>query len=179
MINFKNKDEVLPSALIVFSIVVLLGSLIALLVLKPDSGLARGRNRSRLTIQREITLATQGTVDATVRARPRLWEGDADVVTASVLAQLTRQANQQALILTAFRPQKNQQLDGVSELPFSVQVAGSYAKVRAFVASLDAAGSKVAVRSFQFASTDGATDTVTANVTFSAFVVLKEGGSRG
>jgi len=181
VINFKNKDEVLPSALIVFSVVVLLVSLGALLIpmLSPEKGLSRGRDRSRLEIQKQIKVSEESTLEATTKARPRLWSGDTDAVTAAVLAQLTRQSNQQALVLTAFRPQKPQALEGVAELPFTVQVAGSYAKVRAFVAGLDVSNTKLAVRSFQFASTDGATDAVTANVSFCAYVVPQEGGARG
>lgn len=189
MINFRNKDEAFPSVLIAFSIVVLFGSLLALLFLKPPTvaGVATKRQRSIAALRREILALETRAKEAEASVGNRLWKGDGEAVTAAVLGQLTRQANQSGVQLTAFRPQKLQRLDGVAELPFSVQVTGSYPKVRALVAALDASTSKLVLRSFQFASTDGASNAVTATLGVSSYflppatleVAPVKGGKRG
>ena len=189
MINFKNKDEVLPSLLIVLSLLIFLGCLVSMVFFKPPTtaGVAAGRQRSISTIQKEIATSEQRAQEAQVSVRTRLWQGDPEAVTAAVLAQLTRQTNQSGVQLVAFRPQKLQALEGVSELPFSVQLTGSYPKVRALVAALEVSSSRLVVRSFQFASTDGASDAITATVGVSAYylppalveAVPEKGGSRG
>ena len=189
MINFKNKDEALPSILILLSIVILLGSLFALMFLKPPSvaGMATEHRQKRNAIQKDITASEERARGAAPAARARLWRGDADTVTAAVLAQLTRQANQSAVQMVAFRPQKLQALEGIADLPFSVQLTGSYSKIRALVSVLDSSSSKLVLRSFQFASTDAASDAVTATVGISAYftppvsleIAPAKGGKRG
>ena len=98
------------------------------------------------------------------------WSGNPERVTAEVLAQLTRQASGGGLKMGAFRPQRVQLLDGAQELPYSVQVSGPFPAVRAFAASLDSSGGKLAVRSIQIAASDASSSTVTATITLSAYV---------
>ena len=187
MISFKNRDEALPSALIVFSLVILAGTLFYMLLVPAPSaaGVAKGRQISHRKIQDEIDSARARVKELEAAARPRQWQGNADTVTAAVLGQLTAQANRRALKITAFRPQRAQVLEGIAELPFSVQISGPYPAVRDVVTSLDTPGSRLALRSVQVASSDAATSAVTATLGLSAYIASGEtpspakGGSRG
>jgi hypothetical protein len=172
MINFKNRDEILPSILILLSIVILTGALLfMLLVPKPTTaGLANGRDRSRRQIEAETKKATERYRSAQTAVQPRLWNGTVDSVTGAVLAQLAQQAQRRSLKIGAFRPQKQQTLAGLTELPYSVQVSGPFLSVRAFLSVLDSDSSKLALRSIQIASADGKTSTVTATVGLSAYI---------
>jgi hypothetical protein len=175
MIGFKTRDDVLPSTLILLAILILAGSLFVMLfVPKPTTaGIVAGRDRSRRSIEDEIEKAKIRTKEAQVAVQPRLWKGSPEAITASVLARLTQEAATRKLQIGAFRPQKTQSLPGLTELPFSVQVAGPYPVVRSFMASLDAAGSKICLRSIQIASSDSASNAVTATLGISAYLEAK------
>jgi Tfp pilus assembly protein PilO len=175
VIGFKNRDEGLASGLILLSILILIGSLVVMLfVSKPTTaGIVAGRDRSRRTIEEEIEKAKARTKEIQVAVQPRLWTGNPEAITASVLAQLTKEAAGRKLQIGAFRPQRPQALPGVTELPFTVQVSGPYPVVRSFMASLDASGSKIALRSVQIASSDAATNAVTATLGISTFLETK------
>jgi hypothetical protein len=176
MINFKNRDELAPSVLIILSIAILIGSLLfMLLVPKPSvAGLAAGRTRSIHKIEDETDKAKARTKEAETAANPRIWSGEQESVTASVLALLTNQANQRSLKIAAFRPQRTQLLPGLTELPYSVQVSGPYPAVQTMIAALDTDSSKLALRSLQIASADGKTSAVTATLGLSAYVPIKQ-----
>lgn len=186
MINFKHRDEIAPSAMVLLSLLIMAGALAYMLLVPPPSvaGIARGRDRSRRAIDEEIARARARSKEAQAAAEKRLWTGDPDAVTAAVLARLTAEANQRALKLGAFRPQRQQALDELTELPFSVQIAGPYPAVRAFLATLDRPGTRLTARSIQIASSDSATDAVTATVGLSAYIAATAapaatGGTRG
>ena len=173
MLNFKNREEAVPSALIVLSLLILLGSLLyMLLVPTPTTArLANGKERSRKQLEEEIVKAKSRELEARKAFAPRLWAGNTETVTASVLADLTNKANKTKLQVGAFRPQKLQALEGLTELPFSIQVAGPFPQVRAFIAALDIPNSRLALRSVQIASSDAATSAVTATLGISAYML--------
>lgn len=171
-INFKNPAEVGPSAVMLAAVVILAGSLaVMLLVPKPTTeGLVKGKERTRKQLQEQAEAAQASGQAARAATVGRLWQGDADTVSAAILAQLTQEATVRKLKLSAFRPQRTQTLPELTELPFSVQVSGSYPAVHAFAATLERPTSKLALRSIQLASSDAASDAVTATLGISAYV---------
>ncbi len=173
MINFKNRDEALPSALIVLSLLILVGALLfMLLVPKPTTaGLTKGRERSRKQLEAEIVSAKSRDMESRKAFAPRLWAGNTETITATILADLTQRANKSKLQVGAFRPQKQQALEGLTELPYSIQVAGPYPAVRSFIATLDVPNSRLALRSLQFASSDASSSAVTATLGVSAYLL--------
>lgn len=172
MINFKNREELAPSLLALASVLTLLGTLLYMVMVPPPSaaGLAKGRNLSRIKIEEEIETAKKRAAELEQTNLQRLWTGSPEAVTAAVLDTLTKQAATRSLKLTAFRPQRTQPLNGLTELPFSVQVSGPYTKVREVLSSLDAPGSRLALRSVQIASADAASSSVTATLAISAYL---------
>ena len=180
MINFKRRDDVLPSSLILVSILLLLGTLLYMVLVPVPSakGLAKGRDLSRHKIMDEIKTARERADDLEKINKNYIWNDTADSVTASVLNTVTDQARRKALKMTAFRPQRPQALETLTELPFSVQLSGPYPAVQQVVAALNSPKNKIALRSIQMASADGASSAVTATLAFSAYTVLptKPGG---
>lgn len=172
MLNFKQRDEMLPSVLILLSVLILAATLIYMVAVPPPTaaGVVKGRTLSRMKVEEDIAKAKTRSAEIEQMIRPRLWRGNPEAVTASVLAEMTNQANRRALKLTAFRPQRVQTLEGMTELPFSVQVSGPYAAIRSVLSSLDAPGSRLAIRSIQVASADAASSAVTATIGVSAYI---------
>ncbi len=176
MINFKQPEERTPSALILLSIAILAGTLLYMVFVPAPSaaGIAKGREISRRKIQSEISDAQTRTLQMRKETQGRIWPGDAELVTSQVLARLTDQANQRSLKLAAFRPQKMQPLQGVTELPYNVQLAGPYPVVRAMIQSLDAPQSRLVLRSIQIASSEAASSAVVATLGLSAYIRSEE-----
>lgn len=169
--DLKNKDEALPNLLMILAILTLLGGLgYMLFVPRPTvAGLAAGKARSQRQIEGEIDKAKDSSREAKAAAAPRLWTGSPETITASVLAQLTTEANRRKVQVGAFRPQRVQPLVGITELPFSLQISGAYPAVREFIASLDAASGKIVLRSVQLASADAGSSAVTATLGVSVY----------
>lgn len=169
MIDFKQKENVAPSAAIVLSIIVIVVALVVLLAVpKPlyrDDSASKQRS-----IARSIETAKSQTQDTAHWLRPKLWLGNPDLVSSGVLGALTQYSNQGMLKLSAFRPQKGQILSGMTEMPFSVQLSGSYAGVRHVLTALDAPASKIVLRSAQINATDQGDTEVTAIIGVSAYV---------
>jgi len=179
MLNFRNKDEILPSALIALSLLILAATLAYMLLVPPPSaaGIAKGRERSKRQIQAEIVKAKAKAAKAKAGYEGHLSSGSADAVLAQTLAQLTTRANRYHLKMGAFRPQKAKLLGSLTELPCTVQVSGPYPTVVSFLSSLDAKGTRVALRSAQIAAADGATGAATAMLGLSVYYASAEESS--
>ena len=183
MINFKNQDDVVPSTLILLSILIMAATLIYMVAVPAPS--ATGiKKTSQHVYMKQITDAKAASHTARAAIAPRIWSGDADTVSASVLALLTDQASKSAIKLGAFRPQRATPLSGITEFPYIVQVSGSYTGVRNVMKALDAPDSKVVLRSVQVSSSEDAGAEVTVTLGLSAYVpsdplLLPNGGAHG
>jgi Tfp pilus assembly protein PilO len=188
MINFRNREDRGASILILLAILILFGSLIYVLAVPEPSaaGIAKGRTISRQKIEQEIETVTRRTREVRAAVKKRLWQGEVESVTALVLQKLTAQANQRSLKITAFRPQKGQLIEGMTELPFSVQLTGAFPNVSAMLKGLDAPNTNITLRSVQIASSDGVSSLVTATLGLSVYIesaapskpAVRSGGSR-
>lgn len=172
MISFQRREDIVPSVLMILSILVLAGTLAyMLLVPKPSAAAgARASTSSRRRMVDDIADTRKQTRLARAAVRPRLWHGDPEAVTATVLAQLTQQTGHRALKLAAFRPDRPRAFEEVTELRFDAQVSGPYAGLHSLLDSLDARESKVVLRSVQITLSQTAGSTVAATLGLSAFV---------
>ena len=172
MISFQRREDIAPSVLTLLSILVLAGTLAyMLLVPKPSAaGSARAWTSSRRRMVDDIADTRRQSRLARAAVRPRLWRGEPEAVTATVLAQLTQQTGHRALKLAAFRPDRPREFEEVTELRFDAQVTGPYAGIHSLMDSLDSRGSKVALRSVQITLSQAAGNTVAATLGLSAFV---------
>lgn len=171
MISFRTRDDILASVLILLSILVLLGALVVrVFVPKPTvAGLVKARQRKNNALEKEIAASRESAAAAQAVVTPRLWTGDSESITASVLARLTHEANVRQLKMGAFRPQKPVALEALAELPYSVQISGPYPAVQALAASLDTPNTRLVLRSLQIAASDPASDAVTATLGISVY----------
>ena len=115
MISFRRPEDIVPSLLMLLSILVLAGTLAyMLLVPKPSAATsARAWTSSRRRMVDDIADTRKQTrAGAGRRSGPRLWHGDPEAVTATVLAQMTEQTGHRALKLTAFRPERPPAFEG-------------------------------------------------------------------
>ena len=177
MIRFKRPEDVLPSALILLSLLIL-ASTLAFVLFVPRPGAARGAKswastRRRLADNVVDTKAQERRARAAIR--PRLWHSDPESVTATILNQLSAQSAYRHLKLTAFRPERGQEFDGMTEMRFTAQMAGPYPAVHTLLRSLDARGSKIALRSVslgpsQLGPAQASSGDVSASLGLSAFV---------
>lgn len=183
--NSNNNEDMTPNVLFALSVVLLVGTLVYLiLVPKPAPGSAtRGQAVQRQRLFNETADMNTRKSQAEQEIAPRLWTGDADGVTAAVLAKLSTETVARGLKLTTFRPDRSQLLGQVTELKYEAQISGPYPRVRAVLASLDTPHSKVALRSVTIgASSEGntgasiigdgspPTNLVTATVGMSAYL---------
>lgn len=175
MINFKEQAYIVPSALILLSILILAGTLIYMVLVPPPSvsGLARGKAASLQEMTSEVKSAKARTIQTRRQIAPLVWSGNPDAISGALLEQLTVQARQEALSVSAFRPQRTQDLGGVTELPYTVQLSGGYGGVRSVLKSLDAPDSRVVLRSAQIASAATGSG-VTATLGLSAYVLTDQ-----
>jgi hypothetical protein len=170
MINFREPQFLVPSVLIVLSIVILAGTLLYMVCVPPPSvaGIARGKSANLQEMKSEIKSAKTLIAQTHKQIMPMVWTGNADTVSGTVLEQLTAEARQRTLNISAFRPQRTQDVGGVTELPFTVQLSGAYQGIQAVMSSLDAPSSKVVLRSVQIASSATGTG-VTATLGLSTY----------
>jgi hypothetical protein len=172
MINFRDRAFIVPSALIVLSILILAATLAYAVLIPPPTtnGLARGRAASVQSLKNEINSAQTRTAQAAQQITPLVWAGNSDMISGAVLEQMTAKARQEALSISAFRPQKTNDVGGVTELPFTVQLSGAYSGVRGVMESLDASGTRIVLRSAQIGSAATGSG-VTATLGLTAYVL--------
>jgi Tfp pilus assembly protein PilO len=172
MISFKSKEDSLPSALILLSIVIVIG-VIAYVLFFPAPNV-QVVNRQELTKQRNLERSIQVDQEEAKEARaaiaPRLWKGDENHVGASVLALVTNTTLQDGVKLTAFRPQRTVDLQGVTELPYVIQLSGPYSGIRAVMHTLDSSDSKIVLQSAEVNASEEVTGSVTSSVGICAFI---------
>ena len=171
MINFKQQDEVVPSALILLSIVLMAGTLIFLIYtqLYPPTGSAGHRSAQGRQLKNQIIQAQQRSADQLEVVRGRIWTGESDTVSAAVLGVLTKATVSRSVKLSAFRPQRSTVVGDLVELPFAVQLSGAYPSIRAVARVLDGSGSKIVLRSIQISSSGEATNDVSATLGISVY----------
>ncbi|HEX5322386.1 MAG TPA: type 4a pilus biogenesis protein PilO [Capsulimonadaceae bacterium] len=172
MFDFKQKERLLPSILIVVSLVIAAGAALFASLAPVPGGPAVGSNHTttRRRMEKDIKLAQITGDKASKELHARLWQGNSESVSAGVLAQITKASSQQSLKLGAFRPQRTQPLGAVTEMPYAVQLSGPYPGIRAVMSSLDSANSKIVLRSVQLASSEQGTNTVSATLGVSAYL---------
>lgn len=172
MINFSERTERLPSGIILASlIVIVLAVAFDLLVPQPSAAILNtSRNNQLKQVRHEI--ATAKTQSELIREQilPRVWSEGADTVSATVLSQLTTTALNDEVAISAFRPQRTTVLDGITELPFTVQVTGAYPGIHSLMKSLDTPETKVVLRSVQLSASQANSNGVNATIGLTAFL---------
>jgi len=137
---------------------------------------AAGRQRSRATVEKDIETAKESVRDAETANQARVWTGDTETVTATLLDRWTRETKSMGLNLVSFRPQKTRIVAGLVELPVTVQVSGTWPRVASLLNRSDKPGARVVLRGVQIASADAASDAVTATLQFHVYLSAPKKG---
>jgi Tfp pilus assembly protein PilO len=146
---------------------------LALILFAPQPSTAQldsqRRAEERKIVSETLAARTEADrLDAEIAAK--VWPLPTQEVGPAALARATEFAGRRNVKLSAFRPQRQQEVDGLSMLPFSMVVEGRYPQVLEFVQELENPASRLSVVLVQVAGADGATDTVTATIGVAAFV---------
>jgi len=171
MIDFKSKDDVVPSTLIVASLVILTATAIFTLIVPrpqaPTTGPTHAAVRRNTT--REAQRSTARAIELEKEAAALLWQGNDQEVTSAVLSLMTERTHQYSLTLASFRPERIQPLPGLIEQRYSAQITGSYLHLANLLAALDASGSKIVLTGAQIAPSGNNSGSVTATIALSAY----------
>ncbi|MFY9233863.1 MAG: type 4a pilus biogenesis protein PilO [Fimbriimonadaceae bacterium] len=165
------KPESLWSVALALSLALFVGALMLVFMPKPAAAAAGREKAAELRGIREMTMRAQQLYLEIDASNERLiWNQDAQTIGAKALEMVSRKARAFELKLSAFRPQRETDVGALRQLPFLILVEGTYPKVAAFLSSLEQPLTKLAVNGIQIASSDGASDGVTASITVIAFI---------
>lgn len=170
-----SRDRLLWAAPVVGCAMLLVAAFatVALVPLPTPQNARRTGVEARRTLERSIGKTRAETRAAVAQTRARMWTGGSDAVTSALVATLSREAASRGVKLAAVRSQRTQNFGGTTELPFVVQLVAPYPAVQSLLARLDDPGVRLAVASVQIASSDAASNTVTATVDLSVYVAAQ------
>jgi hypothetical protein len=172
MISFRTKDDTVASAITLLAILILTGALGVLLFVKDptEAGVTRGRPRMVGALQREVADLKKETAAIDAQIEPLLWDASAAQIAPQALASINKLAATNKIKILAFRPQKSVDTTGLTLMPFSLTVDGSYPNVLQLVKDLENSNLKLAVSLAQVGASDGATDHVTGTISVVAYM---------
>ncbi|MCH8978117.1 MAG: hypothetical protein IH945_02600 [Armatimonadetes bacterium] len=94
----------------------------------------------------------------------RLWQTARDEVSPEAMSWVSARARESFVTVSSFRPQRTNDLDGVSQMNYLVAAEGAYQDVMRFIKAFEAEDSLLAVKLVQMTGIDGTTDTVRASI---------------
>ncbi len=171
MIDFKNKDE-LPTTVVMLASVVVMAAAVGFMQFVPKPTVpSQAQNRAQ---ERKIDNATKGMEAAIDTAKQNLqavytWPGTPESVGPVALKQVNGLLQNRHLKLVGFHSQKSIEQPNITLIPFVVSVEGGFTSVMAFTKDLEKSGTKLVVNLLQVANADQTTDKVTASIGITAY----------
>jgi hypothetical protein len=104
------------------------------------------------------------------------WQVSRDEIGPSAMAWVSQRARENYVEVSAFRPQRTVDAQGLNQLNYLVTAEGSYPNVMRLIKALEGPESLLAIRALQIASIDGASDTVRATVSLATYQEANAGG---
>ncbi len=92
------------------------------------------------------------------------WVGEAEQIETEAARRVTALARESGLKMVAFRPQRPTESGGLIQQPYVISLEGRFPAVVRFAARLGTPETRLPVTVLQVASSDAATDSVTASV---------------
>lgn len=127
------------------------------------------RKREQVKLEGETAKLRDQVAILQVRNQTRLWSQTADQVGPTAMSMLEKFARQNNLKVISFRPQRLEEEAGLERLPYQITLEGAFPKVISFVRTVETPATKIAVTNVQIASSDGASDAVTATISLVAY----------
>ncbi|AIE87572.1 type 4a pilus biogenesis protein PilO [Fimbriimonas ginsengisoli] len=174
MINFRDRQDMLPSLITVSAIVVLAGTLAFGIYnnthpLSSTKAVADAKRDLRMT-KTNIGKAIEAIAEKNKAIDAATWSGKPQEIGTQVLKQVTALAKKNGVKLGNVRPQRGINVDALTTLPYLVTVQGSYPAVLAFEREIDQLGNRLAVNLIQISASDANSDQVTANIGVVAYL---------
>jgi len=172
MINFRDRDDFLPSLVSVSALIVIAGTaLFMVLVPKPTTaGMSQKLLAAKKPLLTKIAISHQDTDNANQYLANRTWTGDAEQITTTSARKANDIAQKRGVKISVFRPQRDDKEDNVNVIPFLLTVDGPFPSVLAFERDLDVEENKLGISNVQISSSDPNSDHVTANINVVAYL---------
>lgn len=179
MISFRTKDDQIAAGLFILGLILLAASLIWMLIPVPSvAGIANGKGRSKIQIESDIKAQKQKNAALEAQIEPVLWVGMPEDVAPKALASITALAKARKIDVS-FRPQKTVDIGGLTQIPFSVSVSGSFANAVQLLKDLQNPKHRLAVSLVQLTSADSASDSVTGTINVVAYLQIQQPPKQG
>lgn len=174
MINFKDPKDQTPSVLAVLGLVLIAAAVVVSLFFTKAvdaTTFAKDAKVKEESLKMRSLQAKSDNFMYEEAINKYQWTEPEDMVTPSALTIISKRAKEKNLNLISFRPLKSVENSSMIQLPFQFTVDGSFADVAAMLDTLEKSNSKLAVQQVQFASQEGETDKVSANINMLAFLM--------
>ncbi len=177
MINFKDSKDQMASAFAVLGIALITVAVLISLFFnrRVDAKTYAANSKRDLTsfrVRSETAKANLAEYEATLEKYQ--WTDKEDLVIPAALEIVSKRSAEKGLKLVSFRPVKSYESQTLVQLPVQFTVDGSFASVASMLEAFERPESKLAVQQVQFASQEGVTDQVSANITLVAFLSKPE-----
>lgn len=152
------------SALVVIALLVVYDSFAPM----PGDDL-RGPKKSASELKTEREKARQRLQEVEGSINGLTWKLTADEVGPAAMAWVSEQAVRTGIDVSAFRPQRTEQVEGLTQTNYLLTAEGPFLAMMQFIKVFEGPDSLLAVKAVQMASSDGASDLVRATVSLSAY----------
>ena len=173
MINFKDPKDQTASAFAVLGMILIGVAVVVSLFFNRSvdaKAYAAASRKSLVAFKDRTSTAKDNLASYEDTISKYLWTEKEDSVTPAALELVSQKTQENHLKLVSFRPLKSFESAALVQLPLQFTVDGSFASVAAMLQSFETPDSKLAVQQVQFASQEGDTDLVSANVNLVAFL---------
>jgi Tfp pilus assembly protein PilO len=133
--------------------------------------MVRTAMKQRDKLEKDIADLEKTIRDQKAKVGAKVWTLSLQEIGPKALQTVTGFAKEQRLKLTAFRPQKPNDVNGMTQLPFLISIEGSYPSILNFIRQIETSNSKLAPNLVQLSSTDGSSDLVTATIGVMAYTL--------
>ncbi len=146
-------------------------------IIAPSPGSQRVvTTKSRAELEQDKEDAQRKLAESEQTVNSLTWQVSRDEVDPTAMAWVSQRARQNAVEVSAFRPQRSVDAQGLDQLNYLVTAEGPYPNVVRFIKVFEGSNSLLAVKAVQVASINGASDTVRATISLVAYQEKKAGG---
>ena len=174
MINIRDKDQLPSTVIMSLAVIVLLGALGLAIFPKPSAASLQAKAKSVFNdTVRKIDQDRATAADAERFVASQSFSDPAQTVEHYSIKAVSNLSYKHRVKLTGIRPQRPVIIGDLTQLPFLINVTGSFLDVLAFEKDLETSSNKLAVNSVQMSASDPSTDNVVVNINVVAYLNRK------
>jgi hypothetical protein len=166
MINFRDKNQALPTGILAFAAFVAFGTMLYMFAVPVPTVAKIVADGKKKESDMEVTIkkAHQSKLEKDKLVASLVFPGESQDAESTTLDAVTKMTIKHHVKLLGFRPQRGIDAGALTQLPFVISVSGKYIDVVGFTHDVEASGTKLAVNIMQLSASDTSTDDVTANL---------------